>query len=93
MHWFLAQPRDELRQLASWMVHFRAPVYVCSASAERWDLDDEFNALVLEAKSMLLDYPNIIVCSGHAFWAAVKPFSSPNCRMHPFDAGWSCRFA
>ncbi len=62
------ESETDLRKLARLMCHFRAPVYVCSAEAERWDMDSSFDEAVLKAKTILIDYPEIMVCSGKAFW-------------------------
>ncbi len=53
-----------LMRLAELMRHFRAPVYICSAESERWNLDADFDADVASTHNILSAYPNIIVCSG-----------------------------
>ncbi len=45
------------------------------------------------AHSIVVDFPNIIICRGDAFWSALKPFCDPECPSHHRDNGWSCRLA
>ncbi len=84
---------EELRNLAKMMQHFRAPIYVCSAESERCNMDDSFDEAVLRAKTVLIDFPEIMVCSGQAFWNAIRRFAHPEYPMHHYDVGWSCKLA
>ncbi len=54
----------DLVNLAKLLRCFRAPIYVCSASAERWEISSDFDDAVLMVHSILVDFPNIIICRG-----------------------------
>ncbi len=41
----------------------------------------------------MLDYSNIIVCTGGSFWTSIKSFANPTYPMHHHDVGYSCRLA
>ncbi len=69
--------REDLKHLAKLLQCFRSPIYICSAKAERWELHVSFDDAVLMAHSILVDYPNIMICRGEAFWATIKPFLIP----------------
>ncbi len=49
----------ELRALAETMLHFRCPIYVCSAPSRRWNLPESFDYQVQRAQEILAEYPQI----------------------------------
>ncbi len=78
---------EELRELGRWMQYFRAPIFVCSAPAERWALGQFFDEYVEQAQAVMKEFSNIIVHTGASFWASIRRFSNPSFPMHHYDVG------
>ncbi|MCP4191896.1 MAG: hypothetical protein GY768_14875, partial [Planctomycetaceae bacterium] len=77
--------------LGQLMQYFRAPIFVCSAPAERWALGRYFDDYAKTAREVMKTFPNIIVHTGASFWASITRFANPEYPMHHYDAGLSYR--
>ena len=70
---FTSNYETQLRSLFQLMsTHFVAPVYICSASAERWGVRLDFDAVSARCRALAAEY-GVIACAGEEFWSSIAP--------------------